>query len=332
MKCLLPSFYCPPNSQHVEYVPFGEVFIEELSSSAKLNTPFLFNGKELDEETGLYYYGARYYDPRTSLWLSTDPLELKYPNVSTYTYCLNNPVKLIDFKGAFPIFINGRVSNNNERASFNYWDISIRELVKKHTGYYHSQFRYVDGDKGFFAQNRYNAGIAKGIEDAAAMYEILKSTAKDNVISEQIQIFSHSRGSAFASGYMSSLSSEIQKLAKLDNMSFSYDANNIIEYSVNIAPHQSNSITYEHAGTINVNISHYGDILSGNDANGNVINIHSCMKRLEQHGHATFLNELDFILPILENGGSKTKIKNKLKLEYNRWDSNHPGQIKSTVE
>ena len=60
-------------SQHVEYVPFGEVFIEELSSSAMLNTPYLFNGKELDEETGLYYYGARYYDPRTSLWLSTDP-------------------------------------------------------------------------------------------------------------------------------------------------------------------------------------------------------------------------------------------------------------------
>ena len=79
-------------SQHVEYVPFGEVFIEGLSSSAKLNTPFIFNGKELDEETGLYYYGARYYDPRTSLWLSTDPMELKYPNVSTYAYCLNNPI------------------------------------------------------------------------------------------------------------------------------------------------------------------------------------------------------------------------------------------------
>ena len=40
-------------SQHVEYVPFGEVFIEELSSSAKLHTPYLFYGKELDEETGL---------------------------------------------------------------------------------------------------------------------------------------------------------------------------------------------------------------------------------------------------------------------------------------
>lgn len=87
-------------SQHVEYVPFGEVFIEELSSSAKLNTPYLFNAKELDEESGLYYYGARYYDPRTSLWLSTDPMELKYPNISTYTYCANNPIKFIDPNGA----------------------------------------------------------------------------------------------------------------------------------------------------------------------------------------------------------------------------------------
>ena len=86
-------------SQHVEYVPFGEVFIEELSSSAKLNTPFLFNGKELDEETGLYYYGARYYDPRLSLWLSTDPMELKYPNISTYTYCANNPIKRKELDG-----------------------------------------------------------------------------------------------------------------------------------------------------------------------------------------------------------------------------------------
>ena len=108
MKCLLPSFYCPPNSQHVEYVPFGKVFIEELSSSAKLNTPFLFNGKELDEETGLYYYGARYYDPRTSLWLSTDPMELKYPNVSTYAYCLNSPISAIDYNGADLIYVNNQ--------------------------------------------------------------------------------------------------------------------------------------------------------------------------------------------------------------------------------
>ena len=102
--------------QHVEYVPFGEVFIEELSSSAKLNTPYLFNGKELDEETGLYYYGARYYDPRTSLWLSTDPLELKYPNISTYAYCANNPINAIDPNGMNPIYdINGNFLGTDDK-------------------------------------------------------------------------------------------------------------------------------------------------------------------------------------------------------------------------
>jgi RHS repeat-associated protein len=83
--------------QHVEYVPFGEVFIEERNNV--WNTPYLFNAKELDEETGLYYYGARYYDARISLWLSTDPLQEKYPNVSTYAYTFQNPIRYIDPTG-----------------------------------------------------------------------------------------------------------------------------------------------------------------------------------------------------------------------------------------
>lgn len=55
-------------------------------------TPYKFNGKELDEETGLYYYGARYLHPKYAMWLSTDPLEGTYPNVSSYTYCHDNPI------------------------------------------------------------------------------------------------------------------------------------------------------------------------------------------------------------------------------------------------
>ena len=83
--------------QHIEYVPFGEVFIEERNNI--WNTPYLFNAKEFDEETGLYYYGARYYDSRLSLWMSTDPLEEKYPNISSYCYSNNNPIKYIDPDG-----------------------------------------------------------------------------------------------------------------------------------------------------------------------------------------------------------------------------------------
>ena len=81
--------------QHVEYVPFGEVFIEERNNS--WNTPYLFNGKELDEETGLYYYGARYYNPRESVWLSVDPLFEK--TMTPYQYTYQNPLKYTDPTG-----------------------------------------------------------------------------------------------------------------------------------------------------------------------------------------------------------------------------------------
>ena len=85
--------------QHIEYVPFGEVFVEERNNI--WNTPYLFNAKEFDEETGLYYYGARYYDPRLSLWISTDALKEKTPNVSPYIYTDNNPIIYIDPDGNF---------------------------------------------------------------------------------------------------------------------------------------------------------------------------------------------------------------------------------------
>ena len=88
-------------SQHIEYVPFGEVFIEERNNT--WNTPYLFNAKEFDEETGMYYYGARYYEPRLSLWMSCDPLQERKAGFTTYAYCENNPVKLFDPDGKFGI-------------------------------------------------------------------------------------------------------------------------------------------------------------------------------------------------------------------------------------
>ena len=74
--------------QHIEYVPFGEVFVEERNNIQ--NTPYLFNAKEFDEETGLYYYGARYYEPRISLWINVDPLAEKYPALSGFCFVGNN--------------------------------------------------------------------------------------------------------------------------------------------------------------------------------------------------------------------------------------------------
>ena len=106
--------------QHIEYVPFGEVFAEERNNT--WNTPYLFNAKEFDEETGLYYYGARYYEPRLSLWISCDPKEEDYPMLTTYCYVNNNPVIFIDPHGLDSYYTMDGVylGDNNKKTQYVY--------------------------------------------------------------------------------------------------------------------------------------------------------------------------------------------------------------------
>ena len=101
--------------QHIEYVPFGEVFIEERNNV--WNTPYLFNAKEFDEETGMYYYGARYYDPRLSLWMSTDPKSEEAPAWSPYRAFFNNPIAFVDPDGKWEENADGNlVANKGDNA------------------------------------------------------------------------------------------------------------------------------------------------------------------------------------------------------------------------
>jgi RHS repeat-associated protein len=83
-------------NQFIAYLPFGEILAEQHSA---WDSPYKFNAKELDNETRLYYYGARYYDPGVSRWLGVDPLAEDYPGISPFVYCLNNPVKYVDPDG-----------------------------------------------------------------------------------------------------------------------------------------------------------------------------------------------------------------------------------------
>ena len=110
--------------ERIEYTPYGETWIEKTSDGLDL-IPFRFTGKELDSETGLYYYGARYLNPRSSMWLSADPAlgdyipvapvsdeERKHNqnlagmggvfnliNLAVHHYAANNPVKYTDPDG-----------------------------------------------------------------------------------------------------------------------------------------------------------------------------------------------------------------------------------------
>ena len=123
--------------EHIEYTPYGELWtyksktamlflttynnflakqpaglIEETAPGVD-KLPFRFTGKELDTETGLYYYGARYLDPKYSRWLSGDPALNDYMagssvgeggiynsvNFNAYHYGGNNPIKYVDPNG-----------------------------------------------------------------------------------------------------------------------------------------------------------------------------------------------------------------------------------------
>ena len=100
--------------QRIEYTPYGETWIDlktQISLIAKL--PYKFSAKELDEETGLYYYGARYLDPKYSRWISADPAISDYMgktdagmggiynhvNFNLYHYAGNNPINYTDPDG-----------------------------------------------------------------------------------------------------------------------------------------------------------------------------------------------------------------------------------------
>ena len=63
------------------------------------NSSYTFSAKEKDSETGLSYFGSRYYSSDLSVWLSVDPMSDKYPSTSPYAYCRNNPIILVDPNG-----------------------------------------------------------------------------------------------------------------------------------------------------------------------------------------------------------------------------------------
>ncbi|MFH1376951.1 MAG: RHS repeat-associated core domain-containing protein [Candidatus Woesearchaeota archaeon] len=81
-------------SKNVQY-PFGEDF-DEKGSKEGLSNNYKFTGQEEDED--LYYYGARYYDPSISRFISVDPVFSS--SVSPYAYVGNNPLKYVDPSGS----------------------------------------------------------------------------------------------------------------------------------------------------------------------------------------------------------------------------------------
>ena len=81
--------------QQFAYMPFGELLVD----NSTVDLDYRFSAKETDRESGLGYFGARYYDNTSAMWLGVDPLWEKYAGMNPYNYCAGNPVIYIDPDG-----------------------------------------------------------------------------------------------------------------------------------------------------------------------------------------------------------------------------------------
>ncbi len=170
-------------TQQLVYLPFGEDWIDMKYNTSQYDTPYKFNGKEKDEElrsnreynninnkyheqTGYNNYGARYYYDWASIWLSVDPMSDKYPHVTSYNYCANNPVMLVDPDGRSPNPPRSRIEYRGKGE----FGINIGNLNKA------TRMRFNEANKN----SRWNTGEI-GLSTTVATLTIQKSSTPEAV-------------------------------------------------------------------------------------------------------------------------------------------------------
>ena len=110
-------------AQTLEYLPYGQTHVNQGTDS----TSYKFTGKELDDSTGLYYYGARYYDPEIARFTQADTIvQAPYDpqSLNRYAYCRNNPLRYTDPTG------------------HSFWD-KVKKIFKKIGRFFKKNWEYI---------------------------------------------------------------------------------------------------------------------------------------------------------------------------------------------
>jgi len=143
-------------------------------------------------DTRVYYYGARYYDPRISIFVSVDPAAEEYRDVAPYTYVANNPINAIDPDGKRIVYvIQGRdvkISSYYTYRNGNFYDKNNRLFIPNEK----SQATMYKVWKSYQKIENSNSSILKGqlrqLETSKEDHFVLQDKYGRNEVDEHVKI------------------------------------------------------------------------------------------------------------------------------------------------
>ncbi|MNS87522.1 hypothetical protein D3C72_1214690 [compost metagenome] len=148
-----------------EYHPYGTTSYQAVNASINaVAKRYRYTGKERDEESGLYYHGARYYIPWLCRWTAVDPMEAKFAGMSPYNYAFNNPVMWNDLSGEAPgeeneVVVYGDYMREGEKKTISYSESISGPNGLVMTYFSSTDFYFHRGDeqnkKGWYSEDDY---------------------------------------------------------------------------------------------------------------------------------------------------------------------------------
>jgi RHS repeat-associated protein len=216
--------------------------------SPVLSLRFIFETRKpisgQDKETGLYYYGARYYEPRMGIFLSVDGLTEKYPHISGYAYTANNPVNAVDPNGKDIIFINGYIGFGSPPSGQKYWSSNFVSGAKDYFNDRKTKFTSFEPKAFSSAAERKAAGVEYA---KANLAELTKGMDKGK---DSFKFVTHSMGAAFGEGIAEYLKGEGWKVEAIVQIN-AYQASDI--ETIDPKSNQTETIDYQNPDDIVIN-------------------------------------------------------------------------------
>ncbi len=271
--------------------------------STYYSSPYKFNGKELDAETGLYYYGARYYDPRISIWLSVDPLAEEFPSVNPYVYCLNNPINMIDPDGRKVKYVREEEQSRKEfRQAKREFKEKNKQLMKD-SKTHRENFKQLEDSKNTHTIS-FNRGKSSSVDGVGQL-----DRKNGNGTAFKVDLSQMRTSNEFVIGHETAHAVDFDKgtVSPVDipEVSIKDSTNDFFKKMIDVR--NQNSETNE------TNASHVENIIRGEVSNSRGVII-----TLRQNYNL----EVEFISPFSGKAGVKTKVLNVVKPGYDYYKPN----------